>query len=228
MLHVEELYRVNRGFALKKLSALLITTLALCIAFIAVQPGIAANSKQTSKFRLFWPPQLNNYYPDIELQSLSGKKVKLSQYAGKVLLIEPIGLSCPACQAFAGGDTKGSFCGVSPQPGLQSIERLMASNGISGQDPRIVKVQLLLYGPTLQAPTMAEARAWAKHFGFGSRPNEVVLIADSRYQNDGSYNMIPGFQVVDKDFVLRSDSSGHQPKNDLYRHLLPTLKNLLR
>lgn len=120
--------------------------LALCFFFSStcMQQAAAADAGQT-KFRLFWPPVLNNYYPDAEMQTLSGKKVKLSQYAGKVILIEPIGMSCPACQAFAGAGAKGGFSGVAPQEGLQSIDALLSQNGISPQDPRLVRIQILLY-----------------------------------------------------------------------------------
>ena len=67
-----------------------------------------------------------------------------------------------------------------------------------------------------------EARRWAEHFGV-TRPNHHVLYGDSRFINTGSYNMIPGFQLVDRDFVLRSDSSGHNPKHNLWKELLPML-----
>lgn len=175
-----------------------------------------------------WPPQLDSKYPDLELMSTSGKKVKLSSYTGKILLIEPIGMSCPACQAFVGADTKGGFEGGSAQTGLPSIESMLEKNGISPSDSRLVRVQLLLYSPSMGAPTLEQAQAWGKHFGFGNGANELILFGDSSFINNASYNLIPGFQLVDKDFVLRSDATGHSPKNDLYRELLPLLKSSLK
>ena len=199
----------------------------LLAAIFVISFGMITKATAAGPYKLYWPPALNSYYPDIEMMSLSGKPVKLSSYAGKAILVEPIGMSCPACQAFAGGDTRGGINGVLPQSGLPSIDNLLQKQGISPNDPRLVRVQLILYGPTLKAPTLAEARAWANHFGFGQGANQLVLIADQRYQNDASYNMIPGFQLIDKNFVLRSDSSGHQPKNDLYGQLLPMIRQLL-
>jgi hypothetical protein len=38
--------------------------------------------------------------------------------------------------------------------------------------------------------------------------------------------MIPGFHLIDRDFVLRSDSCGHNPKANLFTDLLPTLRKL--
>jgi len=39
--------------------------------------------------------------------------------------------------------------------------------------------------------------------------------------------VIPGFQLVDRDFILRSDATGHRPANDLWKHLLPMVPQLL-
>lgn len=200
-------------------------TMAAGPAQNAAKPATPAAAK--AKYPMYWPPALNTYYPDIEMMSISGKPVRLSSYAGKVILVEPIGMSCPACQAFAGGDRAGGINGVVPQTGAESADKMLTGAGITPSDPRLIRVQLLLYGPNMQAPTLAEAQAWAKHFGFGQKPNEVVLIADSRYQNNASYNMIPGYQLIDKSFVMRSDACGHNPKNALYDHLLPMLKKML-
>ena len=198
--------------------------ITLLIAQILVSCGAAETGNGQ---KLVWPPILNSPYPDVEMQTISGKKVKLSSFAGKVILVEPIGMSCPACQAFVGGDKKGGLNGVVPQGGLPSMDSLLAQQGISAQDPRLVRVHMLLYGPTMAAPSLKEAQAWAEHFDFGKRPNEVVVFADSSFQNAGSYNMIPGFQLIDRNFILRSDSSGHNPKNNLYKDLLPLLKRSL-
>lgn len=136
-------------------------------------------------------------------------------------------MSCPACQAFAGAGSCGGLNGVSAQPGLPSADSLLSQRGIAAQDPALVRVQLLLYGPNMGVPSLKDGQDWAKHFDFTNRPNEILLIADARFQNQYSFNMIPGFQLIDKNFVLRCDSTGHNPKNDLYRDLLPMLKSML-
>lgn len=40
-----------------------------------------------------WPPVSGEAYPDLELQDFRGRAVKLSSLRGKVLLIEPIGMT---------------------------------------------------------------------------------------------------------------------------------------
>lgn len=176
----------------------------------------------------FWPPVVGRTYPEIELCDLTGKKVKLSSFAGRVILLEPIGMSCPACQAFVGGEKKGGINGVTPQGGTSSLESYLAAAGVSPTDTRVVHVQLLLYGPNLGVPTLAEAQAWAKHFDFGRRSNEVLLVGDQRYINQHSYDMIPGMQLIDKNFVLVCDATGHNPRSSLFSELIPSVSKLLR
>ena len=46
-----------------------------------------------------WPPKIAEPYPDLQLIDQTGKTVKLSSFKGKVILLEPLGMTCPACQA---------------------------------------------------------------------------------------------------------------------------------
>ncbi|MBX9691149.1 MAG: hypothetical protein K2Z81_02125, partial [Cyanobacteria bacterium] len=177
----------------------------------------------------FWPPALNRLYPDMELVDQDGAKVRLSSFKGKIIIVEPIGMSCPACQAFAGASRPGAhaYGGVQPQSGLKSFEEYLQEYvGTSLSNPKIVFVQLILYNQSLQAPSPREIQAWAKNFGMSTRLNRYVLAGQPNMVNTNSYNMIPGFQLIDQRFVLRSDATGHNPQNDLFRHLFPTLKTL--
>lgn len=211
---------------------LLIGFAFLSISFLVSKADSSKDPKPSTsasvQSNLTWPPKLNSKYPDLELMSSSGKKVKLSSFAGKIILLEPIGMSCPACQAFVGAEEKGVFQGGSSQPGLPSIDTMLKQNGIAANDSRLARVQLILYSPSLSAPSLDQAKEWAKHFGFGEAKNELILIGDQSYINSASYNMIPGFQLIDKDFVLRCDATGHNPTNDLYKELLPMLKQSLQ
>jgi hypothetical protein len=47
-----------------------------------------------------------------------------SSFKGIVILVEPVGMNCPACNAFSGGIQKGGYKGTHPQNGLPSIEQL--------------------------------------------------------------------------------------------------------
>ena len=178
-----------------------------------------------------WPPTLGSPYPDVELRNSSGESVRLSSFKGKVLLIEPIGMNCPACIAYAGGnsDGRGGLDGLPAQGGLESIENYVEryAPGASLSDPDLVFIHMLLYNLQMRAPTQDDARRWEEHFGV-SRPNHFVLYGDERFINPASYKMIPGFQLVDRDFTLRADATGHTPTHNLWKDLLPMLGQELR
>jgi hypothetical protein len=177
-----------------------------------------------------WPPEVGKSYPDLAVINHRGERFMLSSLKGKVVIVEPIGMSCTACQAFAGGNKVGGFQGVTPQRGLGSLEELVKqySWGVSLSSDKVAVVQLLLYDPALNAPTVESARLWAEHFGIDKRPNWHVVVPDGDLRNDASYQMIPGFQLVDKKFVLRLDSSGHNPQNNLFKELIPSIAKLIR
>lgn len=177
-----------------------------------------------------WPPQLGELYPDLELLNASGERVSIASLKGRVILVEPIGMDCPACNAFAGGNRPGvgGFQGASSQQGLPSVdEALRRYAGVDPDDSRLVHAQLLLYDMGRRgAPTPELGRRWAEHFGVRG-PNRLVLIGEPYLIGPASYAMIPGFQLVDREGRLRFDSTGHRPQHDLWRELLPALAGLL-
>ena len=54
-----------------------------------------------------WPPKLGEPFPNLELVSHTGDTVRLSDFQGKVVLVEPIGMTCAACNAFSGARERG-------------------------------------------------------------------------------------------------------------------------
>jgi len=182
-----------------------------------------------SELAFDWPPRVGEQYPDLELYDQNGRLTRLSDFRGKLILIEPIGMPCKACQAFCGGHQVGGFDGIPPQPGLPSIHEAAHTYGrFNLSDPRIVQVHLLLFNLDMQAPTVDDARAWADHFGLDRRRNQIVLAATPAMVNQASYQMIPGLQLVDRDFNLRFDSTGRSnQRHDLYRELLPGVRAML-
>jgi hypothetical protein len=176
-----------------------------------------------------WPPKLNEPYPDLQLLDQEGTPTRLSKFKGNIILLEPIGMPCKACQAFSGGHVRGGFQGIPPQPGLPSIEESARMyGGFELSDERIVKIHLLLYGLDMRAPTAEDARAWAEHFGLERANNEIVLAGLPWMIGNTSYQMIPGLQLIDKDGILRVDSTGRSnQQHDLYRELLPKVREML-
>jgi hypothetical protein len=216
-------------------TALALSLLAASGCWVDAQPedaetGVPQPARATTRPAHEWPPVVGEPYPDLALLTPQGERVMLSSLRGRVLLVEPIGLDCPACNAFAGANEPGvgGFQGTSSQRGLPSVPELLRSYGVDPADPRLVHVQLLLYDMTrTRAPSPKLARLWAQHFGFGDAVNEVVLVGEDYLIGPASYDMIPGFHVVGADFELRWDSSGHTPLHDLWREVLPALPEML-
>lgn len=106
-------------------------------------------------------------------------------------------------------------------------EAAEAYGHVSLDDPDLVFVHLLLYGYDREAPSLADAREWAEHYGLDQRKNHLVLVGDARMLSPATLRMIPGLQLVDRDFVLRFDSAGAKAPHDLWTELWPAVAGLL-
>lgn len=176
-----------------------------------------------------WPPVVGQRFPDLELIHQDGGTFHLSDLKGKVVVVEPIGMNCPACQGWSGAHEVGSFEDNAVQSGLVSFKQMLPTytGGLTWPHGDIVLVQLLLYDMKMGAPDAADARKWADHFRFNLQDGEFVTVAPQDMRNKASYAMIPGFFLLDKNLVLRADATGHHPKDNLYQTLLPMIPQLL-
>lgn len=176
-----------------------------------------------------WPPRIGEPYPDLRLVDQTGGTTSLSSFKGRVLLVEMVGMTCPACQGFSGAKRLGTFGGVESDGGLPAIDDLVPqyAPGVKLESDDLVFVQILLFDMQMGAPTAEDARAWAAHFHRDAAKRQYVLAGGEGLHNQASFAMVPGFQLVDRRFVLRWDATGHTPRHDLYRELLPALPKIL-
>ena len=200
---------------------------AVCTGNECTVPLPPSNQEQDAA--VSWPPVVGESYPDLELLDGDGRTVPLSSFRGSVLVIEPLAMTCAACQAFSGGHRYGSLGGVIPQKNLPSIEELFPqyTGGVALSDDRIVFIQILLYDMATSAPSAKDVVRWHDHFQMHRSDNYLVFAAPKHILGPASLKMIPGFQLVDQDFTLRSDSTGHNPRDNLYTELLPMVPALL-
>ncbi len=204
---------------MEPMSAMRSATLSLLVL-----AALGCTGETTQQLPAVWPPQVGATFPDLELFDHRGEKVRLSSFEGKVLLIKPVGMSCAACNAFNGGNKRGTFPGASCQADLEPMAVYVPrfANGLSLDCEDIVVVEILFFNLEMQAPSVADAAAWSSHYGLDQKPNHVVLVAPE-VMRQPSYDMIPGYLLVDRDFVLRKDASGHHPVDDLYQSLIPAI-----
>jgi hypothetical protein len=193
-----------------------------------VREAPAAQAQAPAPVPVPWPPRVGEPYPDLQLVDQTGRLTPLASLKGRVLLIEMIGMTCPACQGFSGAKQRGTFGGIDSDGGLPSIDDLLVqyARGASFGDD-LVLVQILLFDLKMGAPTADDARAWAAHFHRDAAKHQYVLAGGPALHNQASYVMVPGFQLVDRRFVLRWDATGHTPRHNLYTELLPAIPAML-
>ncbi|TDJ04090.1 MAG: hypothetical protein E2O67_06980 [Deltaproteobacteria bacterium] len=199
------------------------------ILFHVLLAALIMNLVPIANAEQFWPPQVGRTFPNIEFVDQNGTAFKMSELYGSVVLVEYVGMTCGACQAFSGANEVGAYKDVNPTGGLPSIEKLFKDyTNISLDDSRVKFVQVLLYSMTMDSPTPDHASNWANHFGFDRYNDEIVVVPKRDLRGKGSYNLIPGFQILDKQLVVQRDSTGHSPRHNLYSELFPLVKILLK
>src|SRR5688572_2017772 len=106
-----------------KIAVLLAACLAIGLGVKRGLPPSASRPAASAPLGFAWPPVPGEPYPDLTLLDDEGRSVSLSQFKGKVILLEPTAMTCPACQAFSGGNLQGigGFSGVAPQADLVDI-----------------------------------------------------------------------------------------------------------
>ncbi len=72
-------------------------TLVACVAATGCAPGSAPASSSTPEeeaaLPFAWPPVLGQQYPNLQLSDAQGQPFELASLRGKVLLIEPVGMT---------------------------------------------------------------------------------------------------------------------------------------
>jgi hypothetical protein len=112
---------------------------------------------------------------------------------------------------------------------LKSIDEYFEqyTGGFDINDETIAVIQVLFFNKAMKTPTLAEAKRWAAHFDIENRANHYVLIGPAALRAR-TRSKIPGFWLVDHDFVLRCDAAGNGAPSNLYSHLLPMVPGFIR
>lgn len=175
-----------------------------------------------------WPPVIGNSFPRFELFDHTGKPFLMTDLAGKPTIIEFISMSCAGCQAFAGGNQVGPYGGLASQGDMKTFERYYRDyTGLDLHSGDVNFVVAVVYNDKLQSPTQEDLSAWRTHFQMESDRNTYV-VSSPKLASAATFKMIPGFMLLDQNHVVRYDSTGHQPKHNLYTELLPAVPKMIR
>ncbi|MDK2970686.1 MAG: hypothetical protein PWP23_441 [Candidatus Sumerlaeota bacterium] len=176
-----------------------------------------------------WIPRVGETYPALDLVSWRDEPVRLSSMRGKVLLVEYAAMPSPISQAFAGANLRGALGEVRPDTNVLSLGEVLPffAKGLEYGDKRFAHVTILIAGPDGGAPTAADARAWARHFGIAEEQGRFVVAASGDTLARGVRAFAPGFHLVDTDFrIAEIATSGDVPER-LRLNVLPKAPKLL-
>lgn len=180
-----------------------------------------------------WPPQMNVYYPDFSLVDQDGVTFNLSDLKGRLIILELVDMGSPLSQAYEGAGEKGAYGGPEQKvdPNTASFGALLSKftdGALTLPHQDIVIVSFLIKNEKGDQPTLDDAAKWAAHFGLGKNVNHVVAISKQDFRGWQSDKILPGFQLIDKNFLLRVDSAGPEPKHNLSMTLIPLVPKLLQ
>ncbi len=181
-----------------------------------------------------WPPKMNNVYPDFAMIDQEGREFLLSSLKGKVIIVEYIDISSPVSQAQSGARKFGAYYAASSsdideyaKPFAEVLKKNTSGSIVLPND-NIIELKIIIYGEGGGAGTRDDAQQWAQHFNLKKSDNVIVAVTKNDFRGKESDVIISGFQLLDKNMLLRVDSSGATPKHSLAMTLVPLVPKLIR
>jgi hypothetical protein len=171
-----------------------------------------------------WPAKVGNYFPTMLFLTPNGDKRSIDEFKGRPILIEYVSMSSTSSQAFSGSQDRGSFLAIPINKNFQSLEKYFPvySSGVHAHE--ITLMQILLLGPKGRPVDLTTAKNWTKHFELEQRGRIVLIATSALLRNDGS-QLLGGFQLLDKNLVVRADATGERSKT-LFSQLFPLIKRI--
>lgn len=179
-----------------------------------------------------WPPKMNAIYPDMALVDQDGVAFNLSDLKGRIIVMELVDMASPLSQAYAGARTKGVYgaqdqkIDAFAQPFSVEAARHTESK-VQVPNADLVMVSLIVKDGQGESPDAQDAQDWATHFGLEKGRYHVVAVSTKDLRSRQSDTITPGFQLIDRNFLLRVDSAGPTPKHNLTLTLIPLMEKLL-
>lgn len=240
-----ETFRKNLGKAIKFLFGTLI--FLFLVGFLALQgsqkPEAERNKyvrEQIAKSRGIeindnypqpWPPAMNVAYPDYELIDQEGVQFKLSDYKGKIIILEMVDMSSPFSQAYSNAAEIGLF-GTTEKydeytKPIETLLREYSEDNLVLPLPNVVTIKVIVQTQNGTQPSVKDAEEWAAFFRLTKANSVVVAVPVKDIRGKLTEKITPGYQLIDADMMLRVDSAGLEPKHNLQMTLVPQLQKLI-
>ncbi len=203
-------------------------TVVLAVAAIAAAVVIIAGDRLLTDWLSDWPPEFGKPFPNIATVDHRGEELRISDFAGKVVLVHTAAMASPASNAYAGGHTLGGVGGIRPDAGVRALESDMMRFGNSRlEDDDLAVVHLLIYNVAEDAPDAGDAALWATHFRLDQRSGVFAAAPTRDLRSASSAAITPGIWLVDKRGFVRYAAAGRTPRHDLALELMPAIPALL-
>ncbi len=179
-----------------------------------------------------WPPKMNEPYPDIDLIDQNGQEFKLSSLKGKIVIVEFIDMTSPISQAQSGAWLVGAYGRIQEiDKYTETFSDTLRKNtepSIILPNNNIMQVKIIVYSEDGKQPSRDDAQNWASHFGYTREEGVIVSVARNDIRDIRTQELVTGFQLIDKNQILRVDSAGPTPKHNLKMTLVPLIPKLMR
>ena len=176
-----------------------------------------------------WPPVKGAEVSGIEFINHRGVTKKLAHLSGRATILEFVGMNCPACNGFAGGNSKPiKYKNMRSQKGLKSFDKYFERFSKVGsiRNANINFIHILIFDIKNKPTSIEDAKSWHSFYGSKFGPKFEVWVPKKDLTGI-SYDLIPGFALIDRHGKYQSLSVGPVPKTNLYTEFLPIIKNFL-
>ncbi|PCI56350.1 MAG: hypothetical protein COB36_06130 [Alphaproteobacteria bacterium] len=194
---------------------------------------LATVSKGNENLPEVWPAKMNVAYPDFELFDQKGEKFLLSSLEGRVIILEYIDISSPVSQAQSGSAAVGVYFGAKSQElnkeaqPFSNVIKKVTNGAFMLPNDNILELKIIVYGADGAPGSRDDAEQWAQHFKIAESENVIVAVPALDMRSEESQSLVRGFQLLDKNLILRVDSSGVMPKHNLEMTLVPLVPKLI-
>lgn len=175
-----------------------------------------------------WPAKMNVPYPALGLIDQTGQNFSLADLKGRVIIVEFIDMSSPVSQAQSGAGLMSAYAGGEVDEFAKPFSEYLRDleTPLVLPHDRIMELKILVYGPDGGMASRDDAQNWATHFNLKRDDNIIVAVPQKDMRDKATDGLVGGFQLIDKNLLLRADSAGPTPKHNLTLTLTPLVPKL--
>ena len=179
-----------------------------------------------------WPAGMNAEYPDFEVIDQEGNQFSISSLKGKVILVEIVDMMNPVSLSYNGAAEYGLFGKAESadqyEVSLAKTIEKQTQGSFSLPNEEVIVLKLIVYNQEGTQPSAIDAENWANFYRLKKEDNYFVVVPAKDFRSDETDKIVPGYQLIDRDFNLRVDAAGPAPKHNFKMSLIPRIPKLAK